>query len=665
MRGFSTELRRRSPETPIVLADLHQSGQHVVDAPSQQILSAFPEVDLLLRHEAEAILKSEVEKLLSSGRPSIPRAEQGSEVEDLSSLPLPAWDRVDVQAYFRLHESITRGLGRPKWAFPIASRSLPFLSSRGCPFRCAHCSSNPGRAPGSPKTQRRYPGEYLAKHLDFLVALGARRVHVLDELANVNERHFDSLLELITERNLQLELPNGLRADYVIDRHLALMRGHITTLSVSAESGVPRVVSEVVGKELDLSCIESVAERAQASEVSLLVHYMIGLPGETREEMNRTLAFALDLERRFGAEPSVQFATPLPGTRLASMAKSLPVVEDWGPRFQKIPTQLGESASEADLRVMKDSFDARRALSRSPKTVVLSPTYQCNNRCSFCVTGTRAQIHGAGHGELLAEHRARGATRLELDGGEPTLHPDLFRLISEARRLGYEQIVLRTNGRRAAYAEYAERIAHSGLTHVQFGIQGAEAETHNRDVGDADAFEQTLAGVRNVMKFAVRGIDLGASVTLTRQSVETLDAIVSLCHEIGLTNVDLGFLLPFGNEATGTEATARVVMGILESWRKIICLRVLNLPPCFLPGYEEHVAPDFLELPDRFVFANFEGVDLYDHLRRSREHGAECGGCPRRVGCGGFYRLGAEPRWLSNELERTGMKRHGAVTQSR
>ena len=47
-----------------------------------------------------------------------------------------------------------------------------------------------------------------------------------------------------------------------------------------------------------------------------MIHYMIGLPGETAEEINETLAFALELWDEFRAWPAVQYATPLPGTEL-------------------------------------------------------------------------------------------------------------------------------------------------------------------------------------------------------------------------------------------------------------------------------------------------------------------------------------------------------------
>ncbi len=53
----------------------------------------------------------------------------------------------------------------------------------------------------------------------------------------------------------------------------------LSTVSVSAESGSQRVVREVVGKRLNLDAIVAAAKNAAELGVSLLIHYMIGLPG--------------------------------------------------------------------------------------------------------------------------------------------------------------------------------------------------------------------------------------------------------------------------------------------------------------------------------------------------------------------------------------------------
>src|SRR5262249_58751384 len=123
----------------------------------------------------------------------------------------------------------------------------------------------------------------------------------LDELVTVRERHFDAVVELLGKHDLAFEVPNGMRADYLLPKHLSAMKGRVTTLSVSAESGVQRVVDEVVDKKLDLGAIEKAAAAAAAAGLPMLVHFMIGLPGETAREINGTLDFALRLHEETGA----------------------------------------------------------------------------------------------------------------------------------------------------------------------------------------------------------------------------------------------------------------------------------------------------------------------------------------------------------------------------
>jgi len=651
-------LRREQPSMPIVLADLYQSGQHVVDAPSASILRAYPEVDVLLRYEAEAALLPLVERLAHAGRPETPEVVNGVELERLDELPLPAWDLVSLPAYFGLHADVMDKLGRPSWAFPIDGRSLPMLSTRGCPYRCAHCSSNPGLPPGAPKRQRRHSPAYLARHLDHLVSLGATKVHLLDELANVNERHFDALTTLLAERDLRFEVPNGVRADHVTPEQLARMRGRLTTLSISAESGVQRVVDEIVGKELDLTAIRTVCDLARAAGVPSLVHFMIGLPGETRAEINETLAFALSLHEETGAWPSVQFATPLPGTRLSTLAvehgRGLPLVSDWGPRFQQAPSIETADFTAKDLEAFKWTFDERLRASQGPKKVILNVTYKCNNRCTFCAVGTRTQLDGnfERQREFLLKYRRQGVELLDLDGGEPTLNPNLFGIIRFARKIGFTKVNVTTNGRMCAYEEYAQKLVASGVTSVLFSIHGTTARMHAANVGVLEAFDQTCEGVRNVARLAPPELELGANITLTKTNYEHLGGIAELVHGLGLRWLNIQFLTPFGRAtrtvSPDTQAAADVVMRVIDEWKDRIRFQVINLPFCFMPGYEQHLTGDLLKLERHMIFVNNEEVNLFEYLREQRHHDERCHGCTRKAFCGGFYELEdvPEPEWL-------------------
>ena len=65
----------------------------------------------------------------------------------------------------------------------------------------------------------------------------------------------------------------------------------------------------------------------------------------------------------------------------------------------------------------------------------MNVTYKCNNRCTFCATGTRTQFDGdfGRQRELLVKYRKLGVSLLDLDGGEPTLNPNLFSLVASCK----------------------------------------------------------------------------------------------------------------------------------------------------------------------------------------------------------------------------------------
>ncbi len=641
------------PAAPVLLADCYQSGQHYVEAHGPDVLASYPEAAAWVKYEAEVTVPALLDALVSRGqRPE--GTHRGVSPPSLDALPFPAWDLVDLDARDRFSARVVGNLGRGPWAFPIDGRTLPLVTSRGCPFVCTHCSSNPGRDPGAPKTQRRYSPERLRAYLTTLVRdHGATRLEAIDELINVNERHWDTFLETVHALGVRFDCPNGMRADYLEPAHFALMRGLVSTVSVSAESGVQRVLDEIVRKRLDLNAIVRAAQSAHEAGVPLMIHYIIGLPGETATEINLTLEFALDLYERFGAYPAVQFATPLPGTQLAE-AGPLPAVSDWGPLFQTRPSQPGALVDAETLGRFKWTLDQRLEAMRAPQKVILNVTYVCNNHCTFCAVGTRTQFdgHPTRQREHLDRYRAQGVHMVDFDGGEPTLNPELVPLVKYARRIGYDRINVTTNGRLCAYDEYASKLVRSGLTTLLFSIHGPDAKSHAQQVGVAEAFEQSVQGIRNCLAHAPAGVDLGMNITITKGNFKRLEDVAQLAWDLGLRWLNIQFLTPFGRAtshiAPDTQAAADIAMGVIDRWHERMKLQIINLPFCFMPGYERWMTGDLGKLSRHMIFVNNEDVNLAEYLAERRVRKPVCHGCPHAIFCGGFYELDKvpEPPWV-------------------
>jgi len=321
--------------------------------------------------------------------------------------------------------------------------------------------------------------------------------------------------------------------------------------------------------------------------------------------------------------------------------------------FQAVPSEMGGTVSAETLRRFKWTFDRRVAASRGPRKPVMNVTYVCNNHCTFCAVGTRTQVdgHPVRQREYLNAYREQGVTMVDFDGGEPTLDPELLPLIRHARAIGYERINVTTNGRLCHYRDFARRLVQSGLTTLLFSVHGPDARTHAQQVGVAEAFDQTVSGIRNCVGFRPPGIELGMNITLTKGNHAKLAGVAELALTLGLRWLNIQFLTPFGRAtasvAPDMDAAVRVTRDVIDQYRQRMKIQIINLPFCFLPGYEELMEGDLLKLERHMVFVNNETVNLARYLAERRTKKPVCETCPHAVFCSGFYELDAvpEPAW--------------------
>ncbi|MDH5493880.1 MAG: radical SAM protein, partial [Myxococcales bacterium] len=286
------------------------------------------------------------------------------------------------------------------------------------------------------------------------------------------------------------------------------------------------------------------------------------------------------------------------------------------------------------------TFNLRMREMEQGPALRMSLSNRCNNRCSFCAAIRRPPADG----DLMAqkagllEHRRRGVVALQFGGGEPTMSPNLIRLIRFARKIGYQRIRVTTNGRMCAYEGYARKLLGSGLTSLRFSIHGSTPQMHAQSVGAREAFEQTLAGVDRCVEGLPAGIELGASVTLTRSNHEHLLEIAALIHAHGLRRLDLHFLTPFGGEAEAIRPDPERAIAhcreAIDTWKDRLHLRIHDLPFCRMPGYETYLEGDrgLLEAPR--IDVGEASASPEPKAQRRIEPG--CEGCPHRCFCGGF-----------------------------
>lgn len=174
-------------------------------------------------------------------------------------------------------------------------------------------------------------------------------------------------------------------------------------------------------------------------------------------------------------------------------------------------------------------------------------TYDCNDHCIFCLDSQAHDGRMRDPEEVkrqILDGRRKGAERLILSGGEPTIHPRYIDFIKLGRLAGYPHIQTVTNGRLFKYRGFLQRCADAGLREITFSIHGPNAKVHDALVGVKGAFEEELEGLRNAL--ADGRLIVNIDICVNRGNVKHLPAMIAKFTEMGVREYDLLHVIPFG-----------------------------------------------------------------------------------------------------------------------
>jgi len=249
---------------------------------------------------------------MKEGKPTLtgPRAI----ITDLDSLPFPARHLLPMRLYNEaVRENPLRGEISKPWTI--------VTTSRGCPYNCVFCTNFIvwGR------TWRARSPRNVVDELEYLVKnYGVKQVDFYDENMTLDRKRMADICDLIVERGLHFEwfTPNGLRADTLDETLLRKMkRAGCKKIRVAPESGVQRVVNDIIGKSLDLKAVEHAVVLCKKVGIKVGCFFVLGLIGETKADIEETIRFAYKL-RALGADSLIfSIAMPIYGTPLYEQAK--------------------------------------------------------------------------------------------------------------------------------------------------------------------------------------------------------------------------------------------------------------------------------------------------------------------------------------------------------
>lgn len=229
---------------------------------------------------------------------------------ELDDLPMPAFDLLPMEEYF---ETMAEG------------RAVKMYTTRGCPFACSFCSV--------PLTsQRRFRVHSTERVLDemrqWVADYDVDVVIFEDDNINTHAKRFRSVMQAVIDSEIDVRMDaRNLRCDLLDDATLDVMKtAGFEVIWITPESGSQRVMDELINKKMKVAESRDAARRILAAGMGVGAAFVIGFPGETREEIQMTIDYARDL-REMGVENFwFSIATPIEGTALYDRAMEMGLI---------------------------------------------------------------------------------------------------------------------------------------------------------------------------------------------------------------------------------------------------------------------------------------------------------------------------------------------------
>ena len=226
-------------------------------------------------------------------------------VYNLDEIPFYDYTILDLEAY-GLSPTLTN-------LSSFESNSYPFhyATSRGCPFRCCFCASHTVHG----REMRYYSVNRVKEDFIRLKELyGAKIIGFQDDNLTANKQRVYEIIKIANELELQLYFQNGLTMKS-LDREMleAMKSAGVTELVLPIESGSRKVIKDIMHKPLDLSTVKRVVDDCRELEMDTYANILIGLPGETKQDIEDALKFLKTLDITWYR---VVVAAPLVGSEM-------------------------------------------------------------------------------------------------------------------------------------------------------------------------------------------------------------------------------------------------------------------------------------------------------------------------------------------------------------
>lgn len=184
----------------------------------------------------------------------------------------------------------------------------------------------------------------------------------------------------------------------------------------------------------------------------------------------------------------------------------------------------------------------------------VSVGYTCNNSCRFCMESDKEKRYRIVKGFIadghmydeMDRHSRLGMKKIGFGRGEPTLNPDLPKYVAYARKKGFTEIAVISNGRQYSDMDFCLKLIESGVTDFIVSLHGHTRELHESMTRGKNSFSETTNGLTNLTELRKRHtFRITISHVVNKVNYRFMGSFLSFMTRYAIDEVLLGVVRPY------------------------------------------------------------------------------------------------------------------------
>ena len=308
VRTMTSIIREKLPETKILLGG--SVGTSIIDTALRKLnidVIAIAEADDTILELLPAVLNGDdlenIRGLAYLENDQVVKTAARPQLEDLISLPYPAWDLFPMETYL---------------ANPVVGvgRDIDIISSRGCPYPCQYCYRIFGR-----QYRGRSAENVVGEMLELYHRYNVDFISFQDDCFVIDKKRVHDICDMVDSEGMNIRWSCTGRVNICDLELLKRMKASgCVSVSFGLESGSNTILKRMK-KNTTTEKARKAIENCRLAGLRAPVSFMTGYPGENLGTMMETVDYCKELNIPLTA---LMITCPYPGTPLYDEAMQNP-----------------------------------------------------------------------------------------------------------------------------------------------------------------------------------------------------------------------------------------------------------------------------------------------------------------------------------------------------